>query len=159
MRSLHLPGRWSMKKYTEKRNLSLSGPNGCDGCINVDNPFNAGPMLDFYNNTLMKLYDDNGYSADFSRADFLALAGIVAIRVAWQNNEAVCGDLFPESCSPRVKLKMSITALHNFSSSSLAPYKIPLRPPRLPYCTFHNRRQQRQVPGRGVQPQVRYIVD
>jgi hypothetical protein len=51
---------------------------GCDGCLNLDNPNNAGlgPIIE----ALEELYTGNGYFAwGVSRADFWALAATVSV--------------------------------------------------------------------------------
>jgi len=50
---------------------------GCDGCLNVDNPSNAG-LADLVAD-LDAVYLENGYDTVLSRADLWALAGIYAV--------------------------------------------------------------------------------
>ena len=53
---------------------------GCDGCLNLDNGDNNGlePIFTAIND----LYDSNFSTTGMSRADFIALAGVVAVREA-----------------------------------------------------------------------------
>ena len=53
---------------------------GCHGCLNANQPDNNG-LLDIYA-ALNKLYDELGLADKYiSRADFYALAGIVAVEI------------------------------------------------------------------------------
>jgi len=61
---------------------------GCNGCLNVDNPDNAG-LEDLVGN-LETAYTDNSLSALVSRADFWAYAGIYAVKEAIASTNAGC---------------------------------------------------------------------
>ena len=67
---------------------------GCDGCLNTDNPDNAG-LADIVNN-LETVYEDNGYSALLSRADFWAYAAYSALDIAVGNANTSCSGCMPE---------------------------------------------------------------
>merc|ERR1719391_1287496 len=71
---------------------------GCDGCLNVDNPDNAG-LADIVA-SLEDVYVDNGYNSVLSRADFWALAGVYAVDKTIELNNANCVEddcLVPDS--------------------------------------------------------------
>ena len=70
-------------------NVDIVG--GCDGCLNVDNPDNAG--LDIIVDDLEEVYAENGYEAVLSRADFWALAGIQAIDKTIELNNENCTEV------------------------------------------------------------------
>jgi hypothetical protein len=55
---------------------------GCNGCINTNNPSNAGLL--FAVQTLNDAYYQNGYNNIVSLADFYALATTVSIKAAVQ---------------------------------------------------------------------------
>ena len=60
----------------------------CDGCINLDNASNNG--LSAYMDWIEDIYNNEGYSAVVSRADFWQVAAIAATEMAiTQNNNAV----------------------------------------------------------------------
>ena len=59
------------------------GDGGCDGCIDETEADNAG--LSRYINALSPLYNEN-YTMDMSRADFYALAAVVALEKATENS-------------------------------------------------------------------------
>lgn len=73
---------------------------GCDGCINFALADNNGLQPIF--NTINNIYDNEGYNATgMSRADFYALAGIVAIRHA--ADQQSCNELgLPPNCTKPV---------------------------------------------------------
>ena len=64
---------------------------GCDGCLNTDNPDNAG--LDVIVDDLEEVYTENGYEAVLSRADFWALAGIQAVDKTIELNNDNCTEV------------------------------------------------------------------
>ncbi|CAH1780591.1 unnamed protein product [Owenia fusiformis] len=72
---------------------------GCDGCINHNNPENAG--LRFYTNTLDPIYDAE-FSDQFSRADFYVLAAITAVE-----RGAEFANCLPEDadCTPQLTFR------------------------------------------------------
>jgi len=59
---------------------------GCDGCINRNNPDNAGFMFDSLD-VMDKIYEE-GYKQDMSRADFYILTGVTALEESLQFNNA-----------------------------------------------------------------------
>jgi len=71
---------------------------GCDGCLNIDNPDNAG-LADIVAD-LDTLYTDNNYSELLSRADFWAYAGYYALGKAVENANTDCVD----NCVPDLGL-------------------------------------------------------
>merc|ERR1711915_1118620 len=72
---------------------------GCDGCLNVDNPDNAG-LADIVA-SLEEVYIDNGYDSVLSRADFWALAGVYAVDKTIELNNADCDE---DDCLPSATL-------------------------------------------------------
>ena len=63
---------------------------GCDGCLNTDNPDNAG-LADIVAD-LDTVYVDNSYAQLLSRADFWAYAGYCALNYAVENHNDGCVD-------------------------------------------------------------------
>ena len=63
---------------------------GCDGCLNTDNPDNAG-LADIVAD-LDTVYVDNSYAQLLSRADFWAYAGYCALNYAVENHNNGCVD-------------------------------------------------------------------
>ena len=61
---------------------------GCDGCLNVNNPDNAG-LADLVD-SLDTVYTTNGYDSVLSRADFWALAGVYAVDKTIELNNDDC---------------------------------------------------------------------
>merc|ERR1712002_494573 len=61
---------------------------GCDGCLNVNNPDNAG-LADLVA-SLDTVYTSNGYDTILSRADFWALAGVYAVDKTIELNNDAC---------------------------------------------------------------------
>ena len=59
---------------------------GCDGCINRDNPDNAGFMFDSLD-VMDKIYEDK-YEKKMSRADFYILTGVTALEESLKFNNA-----------------------------------------------------------------------
>merc|ERR1712142_549796 len=59
---------------------------GCDGCINRDNPDNAGFIFDSLD-VMDKIYEES-YKLDMSRADFYILTGVTALEDSLQFNNA-----------------------------------------------------------------------
>ena len=53
---------------------------GCNGCINFNNPDNAG--LDLTVAALTNTYNSNGFNAYCSLADFFAMSAVVAVQNA-----------------------------------------------------------------------------
>ena len=64
---------------------------GCDGCIDVNDPSNLGPMLETLER-LDDLYEANGYAQHLSKADLYALAGIFAVEEGIRNANEACRD-------------------------------------------------------------------
>ena len=62
---------------------------GCDGCLNLDNENNNGLGSIFA--AINDLYDGNFSTTGMSRADFIALAGVVAVREASCNMQGGMG--------------------------------------------------------------------
>ncbi len=83
-------------------NNSVKG--GCDGCVDPNNPSNAGPMLD-----LLPLLDDfyrkEQLSKEMSKADLYALTGIVAVQEGIKNANVGCRGY---TCLPMVCVTMDI---------------------------------------------------
>ena len=69
----------------------VSTVGGCDGCINVNNPRNSGPMLDTLK-LIDGLYDSKNFKASLTRADMYALSGVVAIEIGLKNANIGCTD-------------------------------------------------------------------
>ena len=67
---------------------------GCDGCVDLGNIDNNG--LDGIYQEVNTLYDSQFASSGMSRADFIALQAVVAVRVA--ANEQVCNPPQPDNC-------------------------------------------------------------
>jgi len=67
---------------------------GCDGCLNTDNPDNAG--LSDIVAELDTIYQDNGYSELMSRADFWAFTGYYSLNLAAENANTTCNGCMPE---------------------------------------------------------------
>jgi len=63
---------------------------GCDGCLNVNNPDNAG--LSDLVDSLDTVYTTNGYDSVLSRADFWALAGVYAVDKTIELNNDDCDE-------------------------------------------------------------------
>ena len=83
---------------------------GCDGCLNLDNADNNG--LQGIYAAINDIYDNEGYnSTGMSRADFIALAGTIAVRQA--SSQQSCNQLnLPPNCeppSPTIQLKYGRT--------------------------------------------------
>jgi len=80
---------------------------GCDGCINENDPDNAGPMLDQIK-ILNQRYEDRSYADKLSRADFWQLAAIKAIEVGLANaNKATdCGEEVCQGLGLNINFKL-----------------------------------------------------
>jgi len=63
---------------------------GCDGCLNVNNPDNAG-LADLVD-SLDTVYTTNGYDTVLSRSDFWALAGVYAVDKTIELNNDDCDE-------------------------------------------------------------------
>ena len=78
--------------------------SGCDGCLEIGNPENNG--LAEISARLNMIYNDSFSESGMSRADFWALASVVAIRVA--ADEQQCDQLgLPQNCTkpmPRMSI-------------------------------------------------------
>ena len=77
--------RLKLSSYNQNSNIILvfhdCVSSQCDGCLNLDNPSNAG--LDKIVKDLDQLYVGT-YDSDMSRADFWALAAIKSLEVTAQ---------------------------------------------------------------------------
>lgn len=62
------------------------GPEGCNGCININNPDNAG--LEDFIVEMEIIYQENEYFYLLSRADFWALTGIYAVEKGIENSSS-----------------------------------------------------------------------
>ena len=72
--------------------------SGCDGCVEVDNPENFG--LEGISRELSALYDNELSESGMSRADFYALAAVVAVRVAADEQSCMMLMLPPDCTKP-----------------------------------------------------------
>ena len=77
---------------------------GCDGCIEVANPDNNG--LGGIFRELNELYDDELSNSRMSRADFYALAAVVAIRDASEEQDCMRIGLEPNCTKPVPEMRI-----------------------------------------------------
>ena len=81
---------------------------GCDGCLNVNNPDNAG-LADLVD-SLDTVYTTNDYDTVLSRADFWALAGVYGVDKTIELNNDDCEE---DDCAvPDSGLVFKIVTLH-----------------------------------------------
>jgi catalase (peroxidase I) len=77
---------------------------GCDGCINFDNPDNNGLMQTYFR--INTMYNTSFNSTGMSRADFIALAGVIGIRQGSLEQDCMALSLPPDCEKPTPTLSI-----------------------------------------------------